>query len=232
MKQGRGLRPRAQNACREQVDVGTTGTSDRDRTGYAEATPRGWISSRHPRAPRSVAPNNRSDEYAVTLRRHSLRMAEPPQGLAEITEITKGVQTEGHVVSRVRVTTRECEEQPKRFHNGVISPSVTSCRWLVRAGERSARRNGHQPQSRYETLIREHIEGSSFWCVELHFGRAGRQVLRIGSGRVRRRRTEQYADHAVATGIAANRAAVTVDDHFCSLTGRTFPMPADVRSSP
>jgi hypothetical protein len=94
--------------------VGTTGTSDRDRMGYAEATPRGWISSRHPRAPRSGAPNNRSDEYAVTLRRHSLRMAEPPQGLAEITEITKGVQTEGHGVSRVRVTTGRVQRATKQ----------------------------------------------------------------------------------------------------------------------
>src|SRR3954453_448125 len=40
-------------------------------------------------------------------------MAEPPQGLAEITEITKGFQTEGHGVSGIRVTTSRAQRATK-----------------------------------------------------------------------------------------------------------------------
>ena len=156
----------------------------------------------------------RSDEGAVTLCRHSGRMAEPPQGRGEITETGNDGQTGGMSPDGVMRVPCECKELPKRFCNAVMSPCVTSRSSAIRVTGRSALTDSHQSQSRYKTLICEHIQGTSLRCVELHDGRAGRHLRTLRSGRLRGGRAQQNTDHAIAAGDPTNLAAVTIDDHF------------------
>jgi len=162
----------------------------------------------------------------VTLRRHTRRMADSTQGLAEATEST--VPRSTRPPSRPAPCERHCRHV-NALYNSVMSPCVTNHIRSVRLAGRWARPGGHQPQSRHQALLRENVERVPLRCAELHHRRAERCIGRRGPSCGRRRDAEEDPDHAVATGVSPDLAAVTVDDHSNSSRRWAFPTPPTLR---